>query len=102
MTTTIITNNGNNNVGLLRMVRNVLFFCVCCMRKQGLLDGNWINHTTNFEAALFKLHHRCIVDARALREDQNWWIIWIRNVLTQSLCNSHTIFRFSTFKPNMW
>lgn len=33
------------------------------------LDGNGINHSAHFEAALLELHDARVVDARSLREN---------------------------------
>lgn len=45
------------------------------------LDGHWINDTADLKAALLELHHRCVVDARALGEDEDRRVLWIRHVV---------------------
>lgn len=65
------------------------------------LDGHRVDDAAHLEAALFELHHRCVVDARALREYQDWWIRWIGDVRTQTLRNGEAILRFGTFEPDV-
>lgn len=99
--------------------------------RRKYLNSNRINYTANFEAPLFKLHHRSIVDAGSLRKNKNWQFIRIIHMLLQSnettvhhkevnldlyasvatpakCCkanqpfgNSFAIFDFGTFKPDV-
>lgn len=65
------------------------------------LDGNRIDDATHFEAALFELHYGCVVDAGSLREDENRWIVGIRNVLLQPFGNQMAILGLASFEPNV-
>lgn len=48
-----------------------------------VLDGHRVNGATYFKTAFLELHHRSIIDARALRENQNGQFCGIINVLFQ-------------------
>lgn len=54
-----------------------------------LLDGNRIYHATHFEAAFFKLHHRCVINTGSLGEDENRWVCRIRYVLLKPEKNNN-------------
>lgn len=66
-----------------------------------LLNGYRIDYATHFETAFLELHDRCVIDACSLREDQNWWIVRIGDVRTQTLRNGQSIFGFCTLEPDV-
>lgn len=74
---------------------------ISVVRNGYSLDGHRVDDAADLEAALFELHHRRVVDASALGENQNRRIGRIGDVSAQTLRNGEAIFRFGAFEPDV-
>lgn len=71
------------------------------MARGNSLDSNRIDDTANLEAALFELHHRCVVDAGSLGEDQDRWVGRVGNVGPKPLSDGQSILGLCPLKPDV-
>lgn len=65
------------------------------------LYGHWIDDAANFEAALLELHNRGVVDAGSLREDEDRWVVRVRDVLLEPLGHQVPILGLAALKPDV-
>lgn len=66
------------------------------------LDGDGMNNGTDLEASLFELHDGGVVDAGALRKDENGHCAWNGHMLLHAGGDSPTVENLPPIEPNGW